>query len=220
MILALPLGQVDIIFCFAGLGLLSSIIGVFLSVSARTAIRAKRSTRHLCDQRIFALLSLGATLIFDFSIRSGCRRNRPCRRCRDRFHIRLVHIGWLKDGRQGRQGIQNRPAFTILSGFSYGLLSSFPAIIGIAAASLLSLRSVSRWGGYPLLGISMAAVGMLSVVGMIISNDAYGPIVDNARGLAEMGHWVTRSCRSPTSSTRPAIRPRRSPRGLPSARPA
>jgi K(+)-stimulated pyrophosphate-energized sodium pump len=33
----------------------------------------------------------------------------------------------------------------------------------------------------------MAAVGMLSIVGMIISNDAYGPIVDNARGLVEMG---------------------------------
>jgi K(+)-stimulated pyrophosphate-energized sodium pump len=34
----------------------------------------------------------------------------------------------------------------------------------------------------------MAAVGMLSIVGMIISNDAYGPIVDNARGLVEMGN--------------------------------
>ncbi len=34
----------------------------------------------------------------------------------------------------------------------------------------------------------MAAVGMLSIVGMIISNDAYGPIVDNARGMAEMGN--------------------------------
>lgn len=40
---------------------------------------------------------------------------------------------------------------------------------------------------YGMFGISMAAVGMLSIVAMIISNDAYGPIVDNARGLVEMG---------------------------------
>jgi len=37
-------------------------------------------------------------------------------------------------------------------------------------------------------GISMAAIGMLSIVGMIISNDAFGPIVDNARGLVEMAN--------------------------------
>lgn len=83
---------------------------------------------------------------------------------------------------------QNGPAFTILSGFSYGLLSSFPSLAGIGIAALASYKLCEPLGSdYALLGISVAAIGMLSIVGMIISNDAYGPIVDNARGVAEMG---------------------------------
>ena len=79
-------------------------------------------------------------------------------------------------------------AFTILSGISYGFISAFPAIIGIAFSALISYKLCQGMGeGYALFGISMSAIGMLSIVGMIISNDAYGPIVDNARGLAEMG---------------------------------
>ena len=80
------------------------------------------------------------------------------------------------------------PAFTILSGISYGFLSTLPAMIGIAISALAAYKLCDPIGpGYAMFGISMAAVGMLSIVGMIISNDAYGPIVDNARGLAEMG---------------------------------
>ncbi len=80
------------------------------------------------------------------------------------------------------------PAFTILSGVSYGLISALPAMIGIAVSALVAFKICEPMGeGYAMFGISMAAVGMLSIVGMIISNDAYGPIVDNARGLVEMG---------------------------------
>ena len=80
------------------------------------------------------------------------------------------------------------PAFTILSGVSYGFMSVLPAMVGIAVSALVAYRLCEPLGpGYAMFGISMAAVGMLSIVGMIISNDAYGPIVDNARGLAEMG---------------------------------
>ena len=80
-------------------------------------------------------------------------------------------------------------AFTILSGISYGLLSIVPAMVGIAISALLAYKLCEPIGeGYAMFGIAMAAVGMLSIVGMVISNDAYGPIVDNARGLAEMGN--------------------------------
>ena len=63
-------------------------------------------------------------------------------------------------------------------------------MVGIAVSALVAYKLCDPMGaGYAIFGISMAAVGMLSIVGMIISNDAYGPIVDNARGLAEMG-WT------------------------------
>jgi len=70
-------------------------------------------------------------------------------------------------------------AITILTGFSYGQLSIVPSIIGICAATLIA------WSLGGIYGISISSVGMLSIVGMIISADAYGPIVDNAKGVAE-----------------------------------
>jgi K(+)-stimulated pyrophosphate-energized sodium pump len=61
-------------------------------------------------------------------------------------------------------------------------------MIGIAISALVAYKLCEPIGtGYAMFGIARSAVGMLSIVGMIISNDAYGPIVDNARGLVEMG---------------------------------
>jgi len=77
------------------------------------------------------------------------------------------------------------PAITILSGFSYGVMSIVPPIIGISAATLASWYVAGLYGVPNVYGVAMAAVGMLSIVGMIISADAYGPIVDNAKGIAE-----------------------------------
>ncbi|HKZ95337.1 MAG TPA: sodium-translocating pyrophosphatase [Candidatus Bathyarchaeia archaeon] len=77
------------------------------------------------------------------------------------------------------------PAITILTGFSYGVISIVPPIIGISAAIMASWYVAGLYGVPNVYGVAIAAVGMLSIVGMIISADAYGPIVDNAKGIAE-----------------------------------
>jgi K(+)-stimulated pyrophosphate-energized sodium pump len=77
-------------------------------------------------------------------------------------------------------------AINIITGFSYGLISIVPSIVGIVAATLISYFLAEAAGIDGVYGVGISAVGMLSVSGMIVSSDAYGPIVDNARGIAEM----------------------------------
>ncbi len=81
----------------------------------------------------------------------------------------------------------------IITGLAYGLEATFiPAIVIIVGIVLSfgltswSLGSVFGYANAGLYGISVAAASMLSATGIIISIDSYGPITDNAGGIAEM----------------------------------
>ncbi len=82
------------------------------------------------------------------------------------------------------------PATVIISGLGLGMLSTAIPVIAVAAGTLLAFGFASGWDfshtGMGLYGIGIAAVGMLSTLGITLATDAYGPIADNAGGNAEM----------------------------------
>lgn len=82
------------------------------------------------------------------------------------------------------------PATVIISGIGLGMLSTaipvVAVVIGIIASYLLASGFDFNNVGMGLYGIGIAAVGMLSTLGITLATDAYGPIADNAGGNAEM----------------------------------
>jgi K(+)-stimulated pyrophosphate-energized sodium pump len=184
---------------FAAAGILSSIIGMFF---VRTS-EGQNPTRGLnmgtyATTAVFAALSFGVIQLLGINMAA--------------FWANLagllagIIIGMTTDYytsidqqmvKNTAEASQTGTAINILTGFSYGLLSVVPPILGIVAATLISYFVSEAMGMSGLYGISIAAVGMLSITGMIVSSDAYGPIVDNAQGIAEMSgfdHEVIQVC--------------------------
>jgi len=82
----------------------------------------------------------------------------------------------------------------IIGGLSVGMMSTAIPVITVAVAIMVSYYFASFYAAEAvkfsagLYGVGVAAVGMLSTLGITLATDAYGPVADNAGGIAEMSH--------------------------------
>lgn len=181
----------------AGMGIFASIVGMlFMKVSIKNNPGAalNRGTYITCIVfAIFAFLMvfhLGMNIGIFYAALAGLVAGLVIGMTTD-FFTSIDRTPVKKTAESAKTGA----AINILSGFSYGIISIVPPIIGICAATIASwnLASIGLAASTSsgtimqtqVYGVAISAVGMLSIVGMIVSADAYGPIVDNAKGIAE-----------------------------------
>jgi len=188
MILGTVLGLVEIGLVFAGLGIFASIVGaatVRIGAKGNPGKSLNMGTYVTCI--LFGILTLGVSYYLQYDLRLwgasivGLAAGIVIGTTSDYFTSESK-----KPVLNTAEASKTGTATNIITGFSYGLQSVFPPLLGIGVAAVVAYFLCEPLGpGYAVFGIGMAAIGMLSIVGLIISNDAYGPIVDNSRGIAE-----------------------------------
>ncbi len=184
--MALPL-------CIAAVGVLCSIIGTFL-VKTKEGASQKQLLRALSKGTNFSAILIAAVTLplvyvilgnfkIYFAILAGL--------------VAGVLIGqsteyYTSDSYKPTQNLakssETGTATIIISGLSVGMLSTLIPIV-IVSICVLVAYFVSGGGesaAKGLYGIALAAVGMLSTLGITLATDAYGPVADNAGGIAEM----------------------------------
>jgi K(+)-stimulated pyrophosphate-energized sodium pump len=178
----------------AGIGILTSVVGIFL-VKAREKDKSAMAPINRGFRSSAVLTLVGAFLVAQFYIH-------------DLKVFWAVLIGVvlanvasliteyftsteLPPVKEIAESTRTGPATTVLAGISIGLESSVWAIIAIAIAIASAVALGSGKLTVSLYLVALVGIGMLSTTGMIISEDSFGPVSDNAAGVAEMSGEFT-----------------------------
>ena len=193
-----------------GIGVLSSIISTYLvrSTSGRDALHA--ITRGFYSAAVISIAMFGIFTVFymhDANINQGGIIWQPLAAVIVGIALAIIIdrvTAYFTDTehppvKEIARNTQTGPATTILSGLSSGMESSVWAIIVIAGSILASviifmLFPITDGAGNQIVdnftailyGVAMTGIGMLTLTGNNVSMDAFGPISDNAQGVAEL----------------------------------
>tara|TARA_B110000305_G_scaffold52095_1_gene56976 strand:+ start:350 stop:2380 length:2031 start_codon:yes stop_codon:yes gene_type:complete len=179
-LMMLPLG-------LASIGLVASIVGIFIVKlqSAKAPANALRSGTLLAPL-IFIVMAY-------FLIQSMGDVPMGVLLCVISGAVGGVLIGLITEYYTGGSPVrkiaesgETGPATVMISGLSVGMQSVVIPILILATIILISTSIADSVGIPGVYGVGIAAVGMLSTVGITMAIDAYGPVADNAGGIAEM----------------------------------
>jgi len=181
-------------FWTAAIGILASIVGVMY---VKIFAKSNPQSALMMGTYVSALLAAGGVYVYAFLKGSGFTLDGVAYSAYGPAHACVIGVvsggvvgfvseyftsGSYKPVQRLAERCQTGPAIAVTEGTAVGMASTGAPVLVLGLAVILAYHVAGVYG------VAIAALGMLATTGMVVAVDAYGPIADNAGGIAEMAH--------------------------------